>query len=273
MSITTLARYKQQIAEACFKFRFSKGSTSSGEIGQMCSTWTLATVPSAGAVPSTSAALDRTTTGAFTIPASTTNLRCLRGLLANTRIGVCGITLIDRLVHQGGLSGTVTTAQTTNLPTAALTRYTSGAGVMAALEIYTAVGATGTTATVSYTNQAGTSGRTSSVMTFGATGYNAATRFMIIPLDPADTGVRSVESVTLAATTGTAGNFGVTLFKPISLLPHFARSTGLGAPFDQIMNGGLTVEVIDPSACLMLLMNLAASSTATYAGEVELAED
>jgi len=35
-------------------------------------------------------------------------------------------TICDRVSHQGGLSGIVTTAQTTNLPTAALTRYTSG---------------------------------------------------------------------------------------------------------------------------------------------------
>jgi hypothetical protein len=43
--------------------------------------------------------------------------------------GVC-LLLVDLLNISGGLSRTVTTAQTTGLPTAALTRFTGGEGVM-----------------------------------------------------------------------------------------------------------------------------------------------
>ena len=46
------------------------------------------------------------------------------------------IWLADFLVHSGGMSGTVTTEQTTGLPTVALSRYTNGDGIMAALIVY-----------------------------------------------------------------------------------------------------------------------------------------
>lgn len=120
----------------------------------------------------------------------------------------------DRLSHQGGLNATLTTAQTTNLPTAALPRHTSGEGVHAFLQIYTQLGTTATTFTVSYTNQAGTAGRTSQPAIIGGTGYREVGRLLPINLADGDTGIRSVESVTLLASTVTAGNFGVVLMRP-----------------------------------------------------------
>ena len=40
-----------------------------------------------------------------------------------------------------------------------------------------------------------------------------------VPLQSGDKGVRSVQSVTLSSTTGTAGNFGITLMKRIATIP------------------------------------------------------
>jgi hypothetical protein len=132
----------------------------------------------------------------------------------NATAGVTGVYyIIDRLSHQGGLGAVTTSTQTTNLPTAALTRYTDGVGVMIGLTIYTAIGGTASTVTASYTNQAGVSGRTTAVQAIGGSGNSTAGRMIFLPLAAGDTGVRSVQSVTLAASTGTAGNFGVTLFK------------------------------------------------------------
>lgn len=140
------------------------------------------------------------------------------GIGTSGLIGQGAYLLVDRLSHQGGLSGTTTTAQTTNLPTAALTRYTDGVGVMAALTIYTDVGTTAVSPTISYTNQAGTSGQTSGSFQFGGTGWDDAGRTFIVPLAVGDTGVRAVASVTLGVSTGTAGAFGVTLFKPLAMI-------------------------------------------------------
>ena len=126
--------------------------------------------------------------------------------------------LVDRLSHQGGLSGTVTTAQTTNLPTAALTRYTDGVGVMIGLTIYTLIGAIGSTVSASYTDQNDNTGNITPLVVIGGSNFNAPSRMVMLPLTGDDTGVKAVASVTVTATTGTAGNFGVTLFKPLAAI-------------------------------------------------------
>ena len=175
-------------------------------------------VTPAPAIP-TQAACTRDTAGAInaTIPNGADGILSLLGArvaLGGSQAGT--LLLVDRLAHTGDLDGTLDTAQTTNLPTPALTRYESGEGVMMALTIYTAIGATATTVTVSYTNSAGVAGRTSPAITIGGTGFNAANRCLLIPLQAGDAGV---ESVTLAATTGTIGSFGVTLFRPLAAIP------------------------------------------------------
>lgn len=158
--------------------------------------------------------------------------------------------LCDRLSHQGGLSGTTTGAQTTNLPTAALTRYTSGEGVMAGLSIYSQLGASGTTVTASYTNTASTAGQATQAVAIGATAFREVNRLILLPLASGDTGVKSVESVTLAASTGTAGNIGVVLFKPLAAFCTFPGIDELRAEpvLTGTMFGGLP-EIVD-DACL-----------------------
>lgn len=130
-----------------------------------------------------------------------------------------GITLFDRLVHISGLNGTLTTPQDTSSMTGLLpARAGTGEGVELWLEWYTATGATVTNITASYTNQAGTSGQTTQSITTPAT--VRASTCLRLPLQVGDTGVRSVESVTLSASTAAAGNFGVTLMKRESTLPN-----------------------------------------------------
>lgn len=176
-------------------------------------TWT----SNSGATPTTSVALTKATTGAQLpdIPATGDQYLQVTTLgHQNTSQMVTGLPMItDRLVHSGGIVADVTTAQTTNLPTAALPRYTDGIGVMIGLDVYTATGSTATTVTASYTNQDGTSGRTTQVVVWPASA--PVGRRYILPLQDGDTGVRSVESVTFAGSTTGAGNVGVTLFKPL----------------------------------------------------------
>jgi hypothetical protein len=180
------------------------------------------------------------------------------------------VILADRLVHTDGLSGTVTTAQTTNLPTTALTRYTSGVGVLAALEIYGALGATATTFTCSYTNSGGTSGRTSPAYPIGSTTYNQVGRFLIMPMQAGDVGVKSVESVTVLASTLTAGNFGVTLFKP--LYAHFDPFTFAQGPVVQDFVNTALLPQIQNGACLFVIESLSATASAISHNEVLLIE-
>lgn len=214
MPITTYTGYKAKVAGPYQTIQHSKNSLTT--VGGRCySFW--ASAPFAGAAPTTAAVPTNATTGALG-ELNSSGIQRLAQMEISQRNG--GYVMVcDRLSHQGGLSGIVTTAQTTNLPTAALTRYTSGEGVFVGLEIYTQIGTTATTVSVSYTDQSGNAGNTSESCVIGSTQFREAGRMLMIPLTAGDTGVRSVQSVTVLATTGTAGNFGVTLFKPLFVVP------------------------------------------------------
>ena len=209
----------------------------------------------AAAIPTASVALTKTSDNAIgPIPNSASGMLQIVGGRFNTG-ATAGVTLVavDLLNQQGGLSGIVTTEQTTNLPTAALTRHTSGEGVFIGLVLYATVGTTGTTVTVRYTNQAGTANRVSTATTFGATGFREVGRILMIPLQDGDTGVRSVEGVTVLATTATAGNFGVCLFKP--LMQFSLDSTTGTIPLDAVSSGGMigSMAEFDDDACLTFM--------------------
>jgi hypothetical protein len=209
----------------------------------------------APAAPTASVALDKTAAQSIgPIPdAASGKLQILGGRFSTS--GLAGVTVvaIDLLNVSGGLSATVTTEQTTNLPTAPLTRHTGGDGVFIGIVIYTAIGTTATTISVRYTNQAGTANRTSTVTSFGGTGFREAARLIQIPLAAGDTGVRSVEGVTLTATTGTAGNFGVCLFKP--LMTFSLDSTTGTMTIDAVSSGGMigSMAEFDDDACLTFM--------------------
>ena len=76
-----------------------------------------------------------------------------------------------------------------------------------------------------------------------------------VPLQGADKGFRSIQSVTVASSTGTAGNFGVCLYKPLAMI-SFERTTGQ-APLDAVSSGCIVGSLceIHPDACLTFLGN------------------
>jgi len=214
--------------------------------------------------PSTAINPTSATDGAIKFTNPSSGQLSLVGLRASTT--ACGVYIFaDRLSHQGGLSGLVTGAQTTNLPTASLTRFTSGEGVMIGLTIYAIVGSVATTITVSYTNSAGVAGRTTQSVAFGATGNREASRILILPLQDGDTGARSVESVSIVASTGTAGNFGVILFKP--LIAVAIDSTDSENNAIGFLNGASAggIPTIPNDACIFpISMNLGGSLQSAF---------
>ena len=168
---------------------------------------------------------------------------------ANRRLAA-GFLLCDILSVQGGLSGTTTGEQTTNLGTAALTRYTDGDGVMIGLAIYSSVGGTATTATVRYTDNVGGASRTTKDIVFGGSSANAAGQVLIFPPQDGDKNPISVQGVTLAATTGTAGNFGVFLFRPLAFLSENGGTNSQRKPYKNFLEAASSVSP-DPDACLV----------------------
>ncbi len=203
--------------------------------------------------PTTAVALTRSSAGALGQEnAGAGMVKSIIGARANAN-GAGVYLVVDRLSHQGGLVANVAGAQTTNLPTAALTRYTDGEGVMMGITVYTVIGTTATTVSVSYTNQAGTAGRTSTLTTIGSTGWREVSRIVFLPLQQGDTGVRSVQSVSLAATTGTAGAIGVVLFKPLYAIV-IDDASGVLSSGGFFSGGGLggVPQVLD-DACLSFM--------------------
>lgn len=217
-------------------------SMSAKVAGAFQSLWKAGGRPGAGASPGSTSGVVCTSSTAGAIPYTNpggSNIGYLARMEASASTAGSFI-LYDRLLASDGLSGIVTSAQTVGTPS--LTRWTSGVGVGAWIEIYTALGSTACTATVSYTNQAGTSGQSG---TAAITASPIAGQMFPISLATGDTGVRAVASVTLSVTTGTAGSFGVTLTQRVVTVPIVLANVGILLDYAQ-----LGLPVIANNACL-----------------------
>jgi hypothetical protein len=220
-------------------------------VGRWTSLWLYDGNPGgASAVPGTTPELPtNTTTGTIDVdPAPTGGKQ--RWLLSLSATGLTSgtVLLYDRLMQQGGLSGTVTGAQAVS---GILTRYNNNStclGNQIWAEIYTAVGATGTTITATYKNQANVLSTTQPV-TFGGTGFNEQGRMIQLPLAAGDSGVQQVVSCTIAASTLTAGSYGITVGHPLTYV--YLPLPGVGGARDLISGAPGIVEIM-PNACLSL---------------------
>jgi hypothetical protein len=261
MALATYADYKAAAGYANPSLMKAAITTSAGK---MFSHWV--NTPFAGVAPTTAAICDANTVGAM--PWSVPGLAAWIKSAYFGHMSWGAYLIVDRLSHQGGLDATVTTEQTTNLPTAALTRFTSGLGVMMALEIYTQIGATVTTVSCRYTNEAGTGGRVTPLVSFGATGERLPNQMMLMPLQSGDQGVRSVQGVTVTATTGTAGAFGVTLFKPLAMFqaPQLLEQMA----WDNVKDMGCFFEPVPTDACLAIIQSAGDTTSGHLDGGMEL---
>lgn len=238
--------------------------------GRGASLWTYDGMPAGGAVPTSAAIPDRTTTGAlpFTAPGGSREKWLIGAAIAPSVSGV--FLLYDRLFHIGGLNGTLTTAQTVqgSTPTPALTRNTGGLGNFAFWEIYTAIGTTGTTLTMTYTDQDGNTGQTSTI-NIGGTGFREVTRAQRIPLAAGDSGLRAIQQVQLTASTATAGNFGITIAQPLAWIPVGAAGVMGWRDYTTGLPG---IPAIDPNACLSLLFIPSAATAPELLGSLAFVE-
>ncbi|MBK8260247.1 MAG: hypothetical protein IPK80_02795 [Nannocystis sp.] len=215
--------------------------------GRPASLWRYDGAPAGGAVPTTVEAPTNATVGAIPITSPGGGRELF--LTQAWATGLVGGTLIlyDRLLHIGGLDATNASPQTVG---GTLTRYTDGAGNFVMAEIYTIIGTTARNITMSYTDQDGNSGQTSVAAQIGATGFREVTRAIYLPLASGDTGVQAVASVDLDASTGTAGNFGVTVGHPLA---YIGIGTS-GAPgWRDFVTGLPGIPTVGDDACLSLL--------------------
>ena len=266
MAIDTMDKLIAALSDS-YKCRFYKASVSNRTAGELASLWKLAGFPTVGVIPTTAAACDDTIVGAWTLPDPGTLQQYIAKMSASGS-AVGQLILMDRLSHMGGLNGTLTTAQTVNLDVATAASQgrcgADGTGVLWCLEWYTSTGSTAVTATITYTNQDGVTGRTTTVSL-------AATRrdSLLIPITPnaSDIRIKSIQSVTLSATTGTAGNFGVTAMARQVEVP--IPIVGVGAVLDFAQTG---MEKISEYSCLFLAMVCGSTATGNVLGSFEVVQ-
>ena len=219
MTISTRDQIIDGLGNNNNRITWDKASLGSQVVGQYCSLWRATGVPAQGAIPAAAAYCTKALTGAIGFDnqsAPATNYLAYHTLLcssANTNLEIH-----DRLAHMGGLNGTLLTAQTVGIDLSTI----NGGGAVPAnrlgdanysdvmwfLEWYTATGATASNATVNVTYNDGSTGNLAAI----AIGGTAIAASQCRPLVPAVNGkfIRGVNSVTLSASTGTAGSFGVT---------------------------------------------------------------
>jgi hypothetical protein len=184
------------------------------------------------------------------------------------------LTLIDMQGYYPGLSNNTTSAQTmVGTPTL---RYTNGEGVRAYM-VQTATGGSGAqNIAMSYTDQGGTAGNTlpvtvactasSGVGRINHSGVAANNYGPFLPLASGDTGIRSIQTVTMSA--ATTGTFAMVLARPLASIT--LSVAGLMTEKD-LLNQIPSLPVIKDGACLTWIWNAgAATATATtLAGGLE----
>ena len=184
------------------------------------------------------------------------------------------LTLVDMQGYYPGLTNNVATAQTlVGTPTL---RYTNGEGVRAYM-VQTATGGAGAqNFNMSYTNQADTAGRTmpatvactasSVVSRINHSGAAANNYGPFLPLASGDTGIRSIQTVTLSA--ATTGTFAMVLARPLASIT--LSVAGLMTEKD-LLNQIPSLPVIKDGACLVWIWNAGAvtATATTLAGGIE----
>ena len=212
-----------------------KASIASQIANSYCSLWRATGQPGQGAIPTVVATCNNTTVGTIGFNQQMSPSTSY-GAYLEIATGNAAMTmeLHDRLANMGGLNGTLTTAQSVNLDLNTLlatdnidTRKGDAnySDVQWWLEWYTATGGTAVTATIAVTYNDGTTGNLS-VLSLAAT--RPASHMIplnsLIPSAQSGKFIRGIVSVTLSATTGTAGNFGVTVTRPrMTLSSPFAN--------------------------------------------------
>lgn len=277
MTISTRDQLINALANNSSRLVIDKASLANAVAGQVFSLWRATGQPAQGAIPTTAALCTKALAGSFDFTNQTSPATSYLGWLSLvTGNSALGIEVHDRIAHLGGLVLNVTTAQTVtglNLTSGGLNppaerlgaaNYSDGQWF---LEVYTDGGATASNATINVTFNDGTSNNLN-VIAVGGT-LRAGRMIALTPfIQTADQGkfIRGINTVTLSASTGTAGNFGFT---------YTRQRTGLGVNIankqEQYNWAQLGLPEIANDSCLQMVMTCGATSTGTVRGQGKIA--
>lgn len=272
MSITTPAQLLDALANNSSRLVIDKASLGNTVAGQIISLWRATGQPGQGAIPGTTPAVPTSATaGSFdftnqTAPATS----YLAWLSLVSSLSGQSWEIHDRIAHMGGLVLNSTTTQTitdldlaTLAPSAARRGAANYGDLQWFLEVYTDGGATASNATINVTYGDTTSGNLT-VVAVGGT-LRVGRMIPLTPLIPtADQGkfIRAINSVTLSASTGAAGNVGFTCTRQRTALPTLVANLQSVADWAQ-----LGLPEIPNDSCLWPVCTTAQTTTGTLRGQ------
>jgi hypothetical protein len=173
--------------------------------------------------------------------------------------------IYDLLWACSGLVGNVATAQTLTGFAGMPTRNSTALGAEIWIGCSSAIGATAHNVTVQYTNQSGTSGR-NTVSTAGIASM-PANRMYQVPLQSGDTGIQSVQGLTLSASSGTAGNLWIMVLD---------RIASISAPVTNVANVSdafaLGFPQISDNSCLAFVHQATTTSSGIIMGQLSVVQ-
>lgn len=271
MTINTLDGIANALGNNSSRFIIDKASLSNATAGQYHSLWRATGQPGQGAIPAAAATCNNTLTGAMSFNQQTSPATSYGGW-ANASCSNSATTLEvhDRLMHMGGLSGTVTSAQTVGIDFNGIAADnmverigdSNYSDIQWWLEWYTDTGSSAVTLTANVTYDDGSTGNLTAI-SLAAT--RRASQMIslntMIPAAAAGRFIRGVNTVTLSATTGTAGSFGVTATRPRMTMP-----LPLANKMEVFDWAALGFPEIKNAACLFPLQLASTTTTGTVRG-------
>ena len=274
MTISTRDQLIDGLGNNSSRMVLDKASIASQAAGNYVSLWRATGQPGQGAIPAAAAVCNNAQVGAIGFTQQTAPATSYGAYLEMaTSNSAMTVEIHDRLAHMGGLVGNLTGAQTVNLDLNSLSENnlverkgdSNYSDVQWWLEWYTATGATAVIATVAVTYNDGTTGNLTVTLAATRPASHMIPLNGLIPAAGAGKFIRGITSVTLSATTGTAGSFGVTATRPrmtlgcpIANFKTIADWAALGLP--EIYNG----------SCLfpLVLTNTTSSGTVRGGGKI-----
>lgn len=249
----------------------NKASIATQIAGGFSSLWRATGVPGQGAIPGAAAVCTKALTGAFSFTNPTAPVKTyLTRLFLISGNTATNVQIHDRLSHMGGLSGTVITAQTVNVDVDVVTSNmilrrgdANFSDVQWWLEWYTATGSTVANATCAVTYDDASTGNV--VVSIPAS--TAASRMLAIPPAVAGRFIKSIQSVTLSASTLTAGSFGITATRNLGGLDLGLANAGTVGDWSY-----LGLPRVHDDACLAMVMLVSTTSTGALYGSGKLSQ-
>lgn len=266
MAITTLDGIVAGLA-ARQSLAIYKASIATQGAGGFTSLWRATGNPGQGAIPGAADTPVKSLLGGWNFNNPASGYSYLAGL------DICGsvshqLRIYDRLNHMGGLNGTTTGAQTVgiSIPANRNAVYTDP-DLEWFCEIYTDIGTSGQTATVTYVDESDAS-QTFTFTLGGASPLNQDSR--LFPLNSGTTNLgatKKIKSITSVqhATTGTAGNYGFTCAKLLATVQMGQINVGMSYDF-----AGIKLPRVPDDACIWFAVLSSSTASGIIAGNLTL---